>query len=326
MVSSNENFGVNGTNDEVVVFGGVRIKRIMPIMTSQDYLEKAFRRAKKKSNDREKIDSFKDTIVNELDFIVKNFPSIDKLPDFYKELIEYTIITSELKKSLAALTWASNKIKQLHKQIKDKRAFFGRVSSIMKQISKHLDFLEQARKKFDEFPIIKDMFTVCITGFPNVGKTTLLATITKSIPEIKPYPFTTKRINIGYLTTGTIEVQFLDTPGTLNRINKMNRIELQSFLAMKHVPLLIILVIDPTMDLKKQIKLLLRIEPFKKPILIFISKSDLVDDIDTIKNKVIDEIKSIKGLNRNYDIIIDKDELKEKVLKMAKEYYNKLMR
>ncbi len=61
-----------------------------------------------------------------------------------------------------------------------RREFAGRAFSVMKQIRKELEFLEQARKILSEFPSIKsDMKKIAIAGFPNVGKSTLLAKISK---------------------------------------------------------------------------------------------------------------------------------------------------
>ena len=316
-----------------------RISRILPVPDSQDLLEKAFRRAKKKEKEAAKIDSFAHSITYDLNDIVRAFPSIDRLPVFYRDLVEYNIGSVELKKALANLDWASKKISQIMKKEKNARAVFGRVSSIVKKLSTHLRFLDNARRQFDKFPVIKDMFTVCITGFPNVGKTTLLSLITKSLPEIKPYPFTTKRINIGYLTDRSVEVQFLDTPGTLNRLNKMNNIELQSFLAMRDLADVIILVVDPTSDVKKQIRLFVRITSFKKPVVIFMSKTNLLSDSE--KQEVLNRIRnSLRELNKRYEdkelkikgqdetgenIITDKELLKKSLFELASSYYHNLL-
>ncbi len=311
-----------------------KLNRIPPMPYPQDLLEKAFRRAKKKQQENAKLDSFKSCLIKDLNNIVKSFPSIDGLPLFYKELIEYTVGIVKLKKSLATVEWASKQISKIAKNEKHARALFGRASSIVKKLSKDLEFLDNARREIDSFPVIKDMFTACITGFPNVGKTTLLSLITKSMPEIKPYPFTTKRINIGYLENNNIEIQFLDTPGTLNRINKMNNIELQSFLAMRDLADIIIFVIDSTMEVKKQIRLLVRIESFKKPIVVFVSKTNLlcgderVSVLDKIKNS-LEELKKYGNEQSESDasssIITDENELKVKLLKFASSYYKSLL-
>lgn len=298
--------------------------RIMPVPKADDLLDKAFRRTKRKVKDNEKISSFCSTLSSDLLKISSNFPNLDNLSDFYKTLVDYTVGVAELKKALNNVHWASKKISQLCRQLKNKNAVFGRVSSIVNHISKDLSFLDNARKKFDSFPKIKNMFTVCITGFPNVGKTTLLSLITKSVPEIKPYSFTTKRLNSAYLSSNSVEVQFLDTPGTLNRKNKMNNIELQSFLAMKLASDLIVFVMDPTFDVNIQIELLKRILSFKKEVVVFISKSDVVDS--SVVNNINDEISTLKEKHKGIVAVTsDSKELKKIILDKAKEYYKKLL-
>ncbi|GAG41947.1 unnamed protein product, partial [marine sediment metagenome] len=66
----------------------------------------------------------------------------------------------------------AQKIKRL------KNEFYGRVSSVLKQIDKNLFFLEESRKVMKKYPDIKEVPTVVIFGFPNVGKTTLLNKLT----------------------------------------------------------------------------------------------------------------------------------------------------
>ncbi|MGB9749000.1 MAG: GTPase [Candidatus Woesearchaeota archaeon] len=267
------------------------------VCNPQDMLERAFRKLRKfkqrklgkkkerhgKSkmmlDEKQEILVFKDSIISDLDSIVKSFPTIGNLNDFYKELIEYKFGIVKLKKSLAALSWASKKIDEISKKQIEKRSFFGRTASLLKRISKDLEFLEFVRKEFKEFLRIKDVFTVVITGFPNVGKTTLLYKLSGSKPEIKNYAFTTKQLNIGYLRINGFEVQLIDTPGTLNRVEKMNVYEKQSFLAIKHLANLVVFVIAYDYDVKKQIKLLNRILSFKKPVLVFLNKIEISNEV-----------------------------------------------
>jgi ribosome-interacting GTPase 1 len=51
-----------------------------------------------------------------------------------------------------------------------------------------------------------------ILGGPNVGKSTLLARLTRATPEIAPYPFTTREPQPGMMPWEDIMVQLIDTP------------------------------------------------------------------------------------------------------------------
>ncbi len=303
---------------------------IKPIEDANFYLNRAFGRANKKAKslklkgdklvrarkkEQIKIDIVKNILASDMDAIIKSFPSVMHLTDFYRELIEITIGIRDLRKSLAALNWAKKKILDFSKNYikkirysnnleyisKTKNEFYGRTSSFIKQIKSDFKFLEQSRKIMKNFPVIKKMPTTAITGFPNVGKTTLLTKLSKSKPEIKQYPFTTKSIMIGYLEHNKKKIQLLDTPGTLNRLNKMNMIEKIAFLALKHAADSIVYVFDLTepFPLKDQEKLLKRIKEFKKPIVIYLSKTDILKK------------EQIENFRKKYKVITDAEELKK---------------
>jgi nucleolar GTP-binding protein len=144
------------------------------------------------------------------------------------------------------------------------------------------------------------MPTIAITGFPNVGKTTLLRDLTGSAPEIKPYSFTTKRLNFGYVEIDEEKIQVIDTPGTLARENKMNTIERMSYVAMRTAADLLVYVWDPTVQytIELQKRLFDKIRDYDTEIVHYVSKSDLVDDakekfafVDAVDT--VDELKEV---------------------------------
>ena len=94
---------------------------------------------------------------------------------------------------------------------KAKSEFYGRSFAIAKKAKDAFAFIENARKTLKAFPSIKTkMPTICICGYPNVGKSTLLSRLTGSTPEIAAYAFTTKQLMIGYIEG---KLQIIDTPG-----------------------------------------------------------------------------------------------------------------
>jgi nucleolar GTP-binding protein len=229
--------------------------------------------------------------------------------------VRTTLDYPELKKSLGAVRWAQQKVEHFsdvyYNRIKRcadfrrmtsySREYYGRMGSILKQIKRPLEYLELSRKAMKDFPSIKTkLFTVAIAGFPNVGKTTLLTKLTTAKPKIANYAFTTKQLNTGYATIKNHKVQFIDTPGTLNRFNKMNPIEKQAFLAMKYCADLIIFVFDTSdqaYDPATQKKLLSKLKDLGKPICIYLSKTDISGkDLPVINEK--DIYKNPKELKR----------------------------
>src|SRR5436190_2619897 len=51
-----------------------------------------------------------------------------------------------------------------------------------------------------------------ILGGPNVGKSQLLARLTRATPEVAPYPFTTREPQPGMMPWEDVMVQLIDTP------------------------------------------------------------------------------------------------------------------
>ncbi|MBI3031930.1 50S ribosome-binding GTPase [Candidatus Woesearchaeota archaeon] len=289
----------------------MNFQNLQKVETDDFYLGLAFRRAneqaerqrevkafnklqKSKIIELEKITTIRNVLSTQLMGILTSFPSIDQLDPFYQELIKITLDYVHLKKSLGALNWCVKKINELtsltSKNIKlsrditvvnnHRRAFYGRTSSFLRQIKKELLMLEQARKTMKNFPAIKTSCpTVCIAGFPNVGKSTLLKKLTSASPEIENYPFTTKSLNLGYWQYKSKRVQFIDTPGTLNRFEKMNTIEQQAHLALQYCAQVIIYVFDLTEQaatIPDQKKLFNHLKKSEKPVIVYFSKSDIL--------------------------------------------------
>jgi len=311
----------------------MNFQNLKNVEKADSYLDVAFRAARTKEkpkvikkSDRIKviktyefqnIQTVTKSLTNNLRKIITSFPNLNELPDFYLELIKVTLDYPVLKKSLGAVSWAekrvftlyqnySVKIKKaviLQKIINLKKEFYGRVSSVLKQINEELLYIEKSRKTMKGFPNIKtSLYSVAIAGYPNVGKSSLLNVMTSAKPEIKDYAFTTKSITIGYYKQNNTKIQLIDTPGAFDReLKDMNHIEKQSYLTLKHVAEVIVFIIDPTescgYDIKQQEKLLFRIKSFNKKIIVVYNKADLFTDrdesklyISTITNEGIDKL------------------------------------
>ncbi|MBB6400720.1 nucleolar GTP-binding protein [Methanococcus maripaludis] len=243
-----------------------------------------------------KIRTTASVISDNLLKIVEKTPSIDNLDPFYREILEIMVGSDEFKKSLAAVQWASEIVKKLGTQYSRKvkkaqspqatsivrKEFIGRVSSVLKQIYPNMAFLGVARNKLKNIPTVKNLPSVVIAGYPNVGKSTLLRTLTDAEPEVNSYPFTTKGLNIGYTEEG---IQIIDTPGVLDRpIYERNDIELHAVVAINYLSDMILFVIDPTefcgFTMEEQFNLLQEIrKTFNVPILVALTKMD-VDEIE----------------------------------------------
>jgi nucleolar GTP-binding protein len=278
----------------------MNFQTLPPPLTAERYIDIAFRNAKKNVPGKQRRDDLakqalqkvgrvEHSLDSQLTAIIKTYPQFSELPPFYKELSRLTLDVYRLEQALSSIAWGVRKIKELSRmhermlkrstdQQKILGAYYGRINSVVKRLDKHFLVLHAARRIMKTWPDIKDVYTVCIVGFPNVGKSTLLSKLTPAKPQIQSYAFTTKSLQSGFITTPYGQIQIIDTPGTLNRPEKMNEIEQQAQLALTHLAKLIIYVFDPTdtysFALQKKLYEKVKSEA-DVPVIVYVSKTDL---------------------------------------------------
>ncbi|HID43028.1 MAG TPA: GTP-binding protein [Archaeoglobaceae archaeon] len=273
-------------------------RKLPTVLNAEELIDKAFKRAsrvtgrdrKKKTVD--KLATVSNVITDYLNKVTSAHPSYENLPEFYRELVDITVGIRKIKKSLAAMNWASETTRKIvNKNIgnlkrgKDPdiilKSTYGRISSIIKQIDSELRFLNKAKNLMRRIPSLDDLPTVVVAGYPNVGKSSFVASISTVKPEIATYPFTTREIYVGFRKMNGDRIQIIDTPGLLDRpIHKRNQIEMRAILCLRYLADIIVFIIDPTetcgYTLKDQLSLLEEIKrSFDAKILPVYSKSDL---------------------------------------------------
>ncbi len=233
-----------------------------------------------------------DALVDQADYLVEAFPHIDHLTPVYRHLIPLMIDVDKWRRNLGALLWLKVRVRSLQSQYtkdltqsgsieeckKAIKSFLGRTKSVIKQIDPQLQELEKQRLELRKLPTIREKYrTVVIYGFPNVGKSTLLAVLTSAKPEIAPYPFTTKEINLGYTKDTSQVIQMIDTPGSLARKEKQNKYEQIAEVVVAYAAEAIVYVADPTesTSVAEQARLFKRV-PKEIPHMTYLSKKDLV--------------------------------------------------
>ncbi len=302
---------------------------IPTIPTTEELLDKGFRRAKKAAGlvRTSKIPRYKKSkrieetrvitacqvIKDRIKLILDRVPDIESLPEFYQDYIDVAVGVDPMKQALGGLNWSIGIITQLEKDYASRirrsppekaaqlrKQAFGRVSSVVNKIGDDLNFLDFAKQKLRNMPTVDfDATTVVIAGFPNVGKSTLLRKLTTAEPKVADYPFTTKGIQIGHLERKWKKIQIIDTPGLLDRpIKDMNNIELRAMVALEHPADVILFIFDASEScgypLESQFNLLKEVEKvFKTPVICLFNKMDLTDNIKYLEqyiNKVEDPL------------------------------------
>lgn len=287
------------------------------ISTSTDLVDKAFRAGSKtakskrstkgpremrlRKSEETRVKTVSKVIKSDLKAIIKNFPSYEQLPDFYRKLLDIKIDRDRYKKSLGAVQWCFTGIGRLEGETLRKmrvnrdtihaKEFLGRSSSIVKQISGELEDLIEIKMTLLNFPDVEDLPTLVVAGYPNVGKSTFMHNLTGSGVKIASYPFTTKQILIGHRKIKYQNYQVIDSPGLLDRsMEERNEIELQAILAISELADKILFLIDPTQETKPQIHLLEEIEKnFKIPVTAAVNKKDIADPktLEELEKKLI---------------------------------------
>jgi len=263
-----------------------------------------------KAKELVKIETAYNIIDAKLMDTVKQFPSINKMPEFAKELLEATIDADKAKKALGHITAARKILKKIRFQktsriksfgwekrslvTKESREFFGRISSIVKSLDNSIEIFNETARKMNELPSINfEAPSIILAGFPNTGKSTILGRLTKSKPKIASYPFTTQKLQIGYFEAKYQKIQVIDTPGLLDRsIEKRNKIERKAIAAIRHLAKIIIFVLDPRKQseytLESQLSLLREIKKIipNAKIIVAINKADIAkkQEIEAVQN------------------------------------------
>jgi GTP-binding protein Era len=121
---------------------------------------------------------------------------------------------------------------------------------------------------------------VAILGRPNVGKSTLVnALLGQKIAAVSSKPQTTRKRQLGILTTGSAQLVFVDTPGLHSPRHKLGRfLNQEAEEALEGVDVILWLVdasAKPTDD-DKQIAALLNRTPRRTPLVLAANKMDLV--------------------------------------------------
>jgi GTP-binding protein len=173
---------------------------------------------------------------------------------------------------------------------------------------------------------LKVLADVGLVGFPNAGKSTLLAAISAAKPEIANYPFTTLVPNLGIVQYRDYRSFIMaDIPGIIEGAHEGKGLGHRFLKHIERNAVLLFLIPADSKDIKAEYKILLNElkkfnpELLKKERVVAISKCDMLDDeLISMMKKDLKSIKplfisGVSGLNLQplKDLLWDKIEASE---------------
>ncbi|HVN65824.1 MAG TPA: GTPase [Methanomicrobiales archaeon] len=278
----------------------MELEKIPTVPTADEVMDRSLRRAaakmKEKKNkeraDREFVMAISASLHDRLVKVIASFPDFEALPPFYRELVEILFGLEKIRIALGAVGWAAKNTKRVGREMSReirgstetrgvrKRAV-ARLSSIVHRAEKDLLYLNEVRNTLRALPVLRDEFTVVVSGYPNVGKSSFIRLVSSAEPEVASYPFTTKGIIVGHRKEGRSGIQFVDTPGILDRPPEdRSPVERQAVSALMHAARVVLFLLDPSercgYPLENQLALLEEVKGMVQvPLVVAVNKADV---------------------------------------------------
>jgi len=292
----------------VLEHGGVDFTRLPTVVQAEDLIDQAFRQGRKaqapeggpgelgQNRELARVGAASRAIESSLHRVIRSFPSLDELHPFYRELVDILEGIDQLKERLGHVEWTRKQVQEVRAQVEDdiraaennhqamqsRKEAYGRMASLVEDITEDLAELENARHELAELPTLNfDQPVLVIAGHPNVGKSSLIEHLTRATPTVAEYPFTTKGVHLGHREHDRYQVQLMDTPGLLDRpMAERNDIERQAVLALEHAADAILYVLDPSghcgYPLQEQERVLAELrDRFEIPFVVVENKADI---------------------------------------------------
>ena len=143
-------------------------------------------------------------------------------------------------------------------------------------------------------PVYKAGF-VAVVGRPNVGKSTLMnALLGQPISAVSRRPQTTRRNQLGILTSEDAQIVFVDTPGLHEERNKLGEFMNEQALAALEDADVVLFMIDASEPINKEDKQLAKkvgILENNQPVVLALNKADLINEQQLTKRT--EEISSL---------------------------------
>ncbi|KAG9246540.1 nucleolar GTP-binding protein-like protein [Calycina marina] len=300
-------------------------KDIQPVPTSQEFLDIVLSRTQRRLPTQiragfqisrirnfytRKVKFTAETFADKFSLILDGFPRLQDIHPFHSALLNTLYDKDHFRIALGQLSTAKHLIEIVSRdyvrllkyaqslfQCKQlKRAALGRMATICRRLKDPLLYLDQVRQHLGRLPSIDpNTRTLLICGYPNVGKSSFLKSVTRADVDVQPYAFTTKSLFVGHFDYKYLRFQAIDTPGILDHpLEEMNTIEMQSITAIAHLRSAILYFMDLSEQcgytVEAQINLYESIKPLFANKLVFI----VINKIDVTRPEDLDDERQAK--------------------------------
>ncbi|WP_247730124.1 NOG1 family protein [Halovivax limisalsi] len=326
--------------------------------TSEELIDKAFSRAARSGRAKQGLEAQQsmlqtagNIISDNLENVVTAWPDFEyDVSPFYLELAgailaDVTLgpeaVADEedertgvdgLRQALSRVSWAARQTEEIQREYQSKlrktdvdtarkhrKQAFARLADVVEQVDVDLRAINDARNALRDLPEINpDEPTIVVAGYPNVGKSSFVNSVTRARGETASYPFTTKGVGVGHLERDHIRYQVVDTPGLLDRPpEERNEIESQAASAVEHLADCVLVFLDPSgaagYPIESQLELrdaiVAQFESVDVPVLTVANKVDRFDPGDD----------AVPELDADYLLSVETGENVEAVLDAAVE-------
>lgn len=281
-------------------------EELPPTPTADELLDTAFSRAARAGRAKSGIEAQQSMLMtaanvvsDNLENVVRNWPDIDAIDPFYRELAEAVVGTDSLREQLSEVGWAGTKATDIRheyeRRLRDdsdrakmlRKQAFARLADVLREIDPALAAVADAGGELERLPDVRpDEPAIVVAGYPNVGKSSFVNRLTRASNETATYPFTTTQVHVGHVTPARIRYQLIDTPGLLDRPREdRNAIESQAVSALSHAADAVLVVLDPTgecgypLGVQRELRDEL-VGRFDVPVLSVFNKRDRIDSPD----------------------------------------------
>ncbi|KAK4244988.1 putative nucleolar GTP-binding protein 1 [Corynascus novoguineensis] len=227
----------------------------------------------------QKLRFTQETCSEKFGAIISSFPVLTDQHPFHRDLMNILYDADHFKVALGQISTAKHLIETISRdyvrllkysqslfQCKQlKRAALGRMATLIKRLKDPLLYLDQVRQHLARLPDINPTTrTLLVAGFPNVGKSSFVRSVTRADTPVEPYAFVSSNRSS------------LDHP-----LEEMNTIEMQSVTALAHLRAAVLFFIDISeqcgYSLKAQCNLFKSIKPLfaNKMVFVVLNKMDI---------------------------------------------------